>query len=324
MWLRAQRKFWLLWGWGWCEHDCPMTPAPVDPHVLPHSRAAELLAAGDLEAALETAQAELSALDAEGGDDGRWDGLRAVVLETLGTAQFRLGRAAEAEAALVQAIDRAAVALPVAEVARMRMTMCALLEDAGREVEAMKVYEVAIAAFVAADPPDHLAAARLRNNLALGCKRAGKLALAEQQYLQALEVLESELGKENEEVAALYNNIGSLYYSAGFSQQAKETFEEALGIRMRLTGGHGADVAQSLINLGTAHYELGEDEQAIQSYEKGLAILEEMLPEKARSYLSATEDFIALLGALHKDHEAAALQERRDAKMAAFPLLAEG
>ncbi len=294
-----------------------MTPASNEPNVLSHSRAAELLGAGDLEGAVHAAQSELAALDADARDDERWHGLRALVLETLGTANFKLSQPDDAERHLLQAIEFASSSLPVSDVARMRMTLCALLEDAGREDEAMKVYEAAVAAFEAADPPDHLAAARLRNNLGLGFKRMGKFALAEQHYLRALEVMENALGKDNEEVASLYNNIGSLYYSAGFAPQARETFEETLAIRTTLLGPEHPDVAQSLINLGTACYELGDNDRAVECYEKGIAILESLLPDKARSYQTATEDFIALLGALGRDQDAASIQQARDAKLAA-------
>lgn len=299
-----------------------MTPASKDPNALSQSRAAQLLAADDLTAAVDAARSELAALEGADAADSRWDGLRASALETLGTAMFKLGQSAEAEDSLRQAIALAETALPVADVARIRMTLCALMEDAGREEEAMSIYEAAADAFDAAEPPDPLAAARLRNNLAMGYKRAEKFALAEQHYLRALEVMENTLGKEDEEVASLYNNIGSLYYSAGFAQQAGETFAEALELRKRLLGPEHADVAQSLINLGSTQYELGQDEQALQNYAEAVSILEKLLPDKARSYMAATDDYIALLGALRKDDAAAAQQKRRDAKLADFPELA--
>jgi tetratricopeptide (TPR) repeat protein len=293
-----------------------MTLASASPSALPHSRAAELLAAGQLTAAVASAQSELTALDAAPQSDPRWQGLRAALLETLGTAQFKLSQATEAEHSLLQAIEQAANVLPAAAVARIRMTLCAVLEDAGREADAMPVYEAAIADFISAQPPETMAAARLRNNLALGYKRAGKFALAEQHYLLALEAMESALGKQHEEVAALYNNIGSLYYSAGFALQAKETFDEALAVRRAIHGDTHPDVAQSLINLGSASYETGDHAQAVACFEEGVAILEKLLPEKARSYETATDDFIALLGALGRDHQAADLQEKRNAALA--------
>jgi len=295
-----------------------MTSASADPNVLSHSHAAELLAANDLAAAVDAARTELAALENEPEANSRWDGLRAFAHETLGTALFRLDQSDEAESALLRAISLAETALPLADVARMRMTLCALLEDAGREDDAMRIYEAAVEAFEAAEPPDHLAAARLRNNLGLGFKRIGKFALAEQHYLRALEVMETALGKDNEEVASLYNNIGSLYYSAGFAPQARETFEETLAIRMGTLGPQHPDVAQSLINLGTACYELGDNDRAVECYEQGVAILENLLPEKARNYRTATDDFISLLGALGRDHDAATLQETRDAKLSAY------
>lgn len=167
----------------------------------------------------------------------------------------------------------------------------------------------------AADPPDVLGAARVRNNLALHYKQQGNYALAEQHYLRSMEVLETSLGKECEEVGSLYNNVGSLYYSAGFAEQAKEAFQEALAIRKAVLGDNHPDVAQSLINLGIVHYELGEDEAALQCYQEGIGILESLLPDKELSYLAATDDYIALLGALGKDHEAAEFQEQRDARL---------
>lgn len=236
----------------------------------------------------------------------------------MGAEKREAGETEEAIKLYQAALDKAlAKELNVEVLAHIRTQLAVLIDHAGREDEAIPVYEQAIKDLGAMESPDLITAGQLRNNLAMIYKRHGRFALAEQHYLGAVEALENALGKGSEDVASLYNNLGGLYYAAGFADQAKEVFLEALDMRLALHGPDHPDVAQTHCNLGSVYYELGDNAAAQKSFETCLAILEAHIQDEAASFEAVGNDYIGLLGAIEEDAKAAAFQKHMNDVLAA-------
>ncbi len=282
-------------------------PANVERQV------AHLLEEGQLEQAAPLAAAALASARNAYAEDEKWLALLLPALESQGDVHRAAGDFADAEALYVEALKHvASPEMSPAQQARLHTSLATLLDASGREADAMPVYEKAITALEALDPPDLATSGQLRNNVAMAYKRVGKFALAEQHYLRSVEILEGLHGRESEEASSLYNNLGGLYYAAGFPDQAKEMFLEALEIRQEILGDQHTDVAQSLSNLAIACHELGDDAAAQENYERSLRILEGHLedPNEAKSYDSVGQDYISLLSSLGETAKAATFQKR--------------
>jgi tetratricopeptide (TPR) repeat protein len=292
----------------------PNTPVSDSPPTLvssPENPAVALLAAGKLEEALHSASEVLAACRSEASQNPAALPSVFAALQVMGDVQRELGDVAAAEATYGEALEVAAkTAIPLDEIARMRTQLATLLDFSEREALAAPLYEQAISDYEALQPPDEIAAAQIRNNLAMIYKGLGKFALAEQHYLCSLEALEQNMGRDSEEVASVYNNLGSLYYTAGFPDQAKEMFGEGLSIREKILGENHADVAQSLCNIATAKHELGENNAALLDFERSLRILELYVKDKAASYEAVGLDYISLLENLGDERKAAAFRKR--------------
>jgi tetratricopeptide (TPR) repeat protein len=274
---------------------------------------ASLLEDGHLDAAAKLAATALASARKAYAEDAKWLPLLLPALESQGDVSRAAGDVAEAEALYSEALSHeASPDMSPAQRARLRTALATLLDAAGRESDAMPVYEKAIAELEALDPPELPTSGQLRNNVAMAYKRVGKFALAEQHYLRSVEILEALHGRNSEEASSLYNNLGGLYYAAGFPDQAKEMFIEALEIRQEILGEDHPDVAQSLSNLAIACHELGDDAAAQEHYEHSLRILEGHLqdPGEAKSYDTVGQDYIALLSSLGENTKAATFQKR--------------
>lgn len=270
-----------------------------------------LIQEGDLSQARELGSKALAAAREAAADQPSW---RSVLMQAL----FDMGRVehlqAKQEAAEKLYREAALLGEELKDqrqlLAKVRTSLAVLLDEMGQAEAATAACEEAVKDLETAG--DKMTAARLRNNLALGYKRQGRFALAEQHYLVSIEIIEAELGRETEEVGSLYNNLGGLYYAAGFPDQAKDMFTEALEVRRPLLGELHPDVAQSLSNLAAVCYELSEMDEAQKHYQAALTILETHLkdPEEAASYEAVTLDYIALLNALNEEGKASTAEKR--------------
>ena len=288
-----------------------MSPSVAHPIDISESEPTSPSATREGDEAVRAATAAVSSARTAVADDSKFGPMLVQALEDLARVKREAGQFDEALALYREAEDKAmAAAMDIARLSRLRTGLAALLDDLGRESEALPVYERAIKDLEAMQPPDMVMAGQLRNNLAMNYKRLNKFALAEQHYLAAIEALEGSLGRETEEVSSLFNNLGGLYYAAGFPDQAKSMFMDAMEIRLRLLGPGHPDMAQSHCNLGTVQYELGDNVAAQLSYEQSLRILEAHIKDEAASYEAVGMDYIAMLGAIDEDDKAAAFEKR--------------
>ena len=98
------------------------------------------------------------------------------------------------------------------------------------------------------------------NCLAIGQKKNGDPAAAEETYRRALSVYEEIYGKDaqNLSIAAVLHNLGVLYEDQRDHARAKDYYKRALDIRLVLLGDHNKDTAASWGHYGLICGRLGD------------------------------------------------------------------
>jgi tetratricopeptide (TPR) repeat protein len=275
--------------------------------------------AGQLEKARELGTAALAAARSAAAESHGWQNVLVEALYDMALLEQSEGNNTQSENYYTESLELAEklTADHRALRAKVRLGFATLLDQSLQNDRAISVYEECVKDLEALG--DKVTTGRLRNNLAMHYKKQGRHALAEQHYLRAVELLESELGRSSEEVGSLYNNLGGLYYAAGFPEQAKEMFQEALDVRVPLLGDQHPDVSQSTSNLAAVCYELGDYAAAQSHYDRALNILESHLADEqeAASYEAVSLDYIALLNAINEEGKATDVENRLRQKLSA-------
>lgn len=162
-------------------------------------------------------------------------------------------------------------------------------KEALEELAAKGSEENAEAENVGPSPEDKKKARKL-NNLGVTSFHNGELALARDQFEEAVELDEgfaecfnnlglvyTELGEEenatdafstaiklNPELHAAYNNLGYVFYKQGSYDQAIEMYNESLG--------RSASNSSAYTNLGNAYFKQGNRDEARRAWEKALEL----------------------------------------------------
>ena len=100
----------------------------------------------------------------------------------------------------------------------------------------------------------------------------GRYKEAEPLYVQALGLMEKNLGPDHPSVATALNNLAELYRAHGRYAEAELLHRRALGIREKALGPNHPEVAQSLSNLGRILDLRGQLDAAEKLYLRALAI----------------------------------------------------
>lgn len=120
---------------------------------------------------------------------------------------------------------------------------------------------------------DHPKYATHRANLATVQEEAGKLADAEQGYLEAVRVYEQVLGRDGHpNLIDTYANLGSLLRRTGNFATAKEHLCKALGLDQQLRGPDHTLVGNDHALLGRLYLDMGNVPAACEQFNKALAI----------------------------------------------------
>lgn len=136
--------------------------------------------------------------------------------------------------------------------ARLATKLAILAEARGDGEAALRSYEMAVAAHLAAH--DHSELPTLLNNLG-GLHRAmGDLPAAEECYQRALAEAVAAHGADHPEVALIANNFAVACTDNGNLTKAEDLHLRALQIRERAFGARHPDVGQSLANLAAVYH----------------------------------------------------------------------
>jgi len=116
---------------------------------------------------------------------------------------------------------------------------------------------------------------------------------AEAGYLEALELLEAELGPRHLGVARTRNNLGNLYQELSRFEEAMAQFEAAISIRTETLGEAHPDVAQSLVGMANTMGGMGEHDEALAAHSRALTIYRGALGEDHVLVALASENLAA-------------------------------
>ncbi len=85
---------------------------------------------------------------------------------------------------------------------------------------------------------------------------------AEKWYVDAIEIREKTLGKNNRDYAGSLSNLGALYNQMGNFEKAKPLLLEVKSIRLKLVGNEHPEYAASLNNLANLYRDMGSFDEA--------------------------------------------------------------
>ncbi len=243
-------------------------------------RVETLRAAGELEEALHAAHAAVERAQHTLGPDLDSIDAFANALELRGDIHRQLGNFELSRDDYRQALDQLEERPDrVAQIGRLHAGLGAAHDSMGREDKAGEQWLLAIDFFKLHEPPLMLDVVAMDNNLGFLYKAAGNLEMAETHFLRALEILHSQVGKDNEQTATVASNLGALYQAAGFAEQSRQMHEIALETRRKLLGEEHPDTAQSHNNLALALLSTGDRAWARRHFERALADFEALGPE---------------------------------------------
>ena len=133
---------------------------------------------------------------------------------------------------------------------------------------ARSAYELATTTF----GPDHINTADSMLKVGIVAETLGDTGTAKQQMLNALNILEKQLGSTHEDIAVVLTNLANVYFEDNEPELSEQNHKRALTIRRQAFGDVDATVAQSLYNLAVLYDDLQEHEKAIEHYEQAIRI----------------------------------------------------
>jgi tetratricopeptide (TPR) repeat protein len=101
-----------------------------------------------------------------------------------------------------------------------------------------------------------------QNNLAALYHSQGKYLLAEQLYLQSLQIKKRILGEENTEVALNLQNLAACYSARGRYEEAEDLFKRSIKMRESLLGENHPDLITTLENYALLLRKLNREQEA--------------------------------------------------------------
>ena len=272
-----------------------------------------LLLTGQYEAAVELAQS----VDARP-DASSWAPFHAGLSLRLGRALGGRGDLDAAESRLVdgylEAVDSQSVDVASATALALANLLGVQRQEPARGMLWMRLAEVHERA--RGETPLRRAVQLHRRSSLL--KQLERFDEAEAGYLEAVTLLEAELGPGHLLVARTRNNLGSLYQELSRFDEAMSQYEAAIAIRRELLGDAHPDVAQTLEGMANTVGVMGDRDEALALHLRGLTIYQAALGDDhvlvalARGNLATT--YLALRQlepALEHATEAAKIYEAR-------------
>ena len=150
--------------------------------------------------------------------------------------------------------------------ARIQLTQCRLLRDAGDLPGAIKACEHALTLDTRGARLDW----SMRSTLASLYERTGQLHEARESLLVLRARASQNLGEAHPRVGGMTMNLGSVALSAGEFDEAIALFHQAADIFRVVYGPNHKWVVSCLMNIGKAHSQVARFEQASEAYEQAL------------------------------------------------------
>jgi tetratricopeptide (TPR) repeat protein len=218
--------------------------------------------AGEFDIALRDLE---SALALERADEGHPS---PAVLTDLGRVLHSLGRTAEAEAMLAEAIAVAERDMGEAhpQVGKVLAYVGMVHVESGRNEEALAAHERELAIFTAALPDDHMLVAFGLANVAGIETYLQRHEAARPKFERARTIVQQRLGAEHPNVGRITMNIAESWRIAGDLDRSLEEYESALATLVAALGAEHPDTARCRTNLASVLYSRGRYEDAGREY----------------------------------------------------------
>ncbi len=236
-----------------------------------------------LDALLLTAQYDAAVEAAEGVDarpDARsWAPFHAELSLRLGRALSGRGDFEAAESQLVDGYLEAVDSQRADIASGLALELATLLgvqrQEPGRGMLWMRLSEVHERA--RGETPLRRAALLHRRSSLL--KQLRRFDEAEAGYLEAVELLQANLGTEHLLVARTRNNLGNLYEEVSRFDEAMTQYDVALSIRQQILGDTHPDVAQTLVGMANAVGQKGDRRESLVLHQRALDTYQAALGE---------------------------------------------
>jgi tetratricopeptide (TPR) repeat protein len=177
--------------------------------------------------------------------------------------------------------------------------------DAGHPAQAEPLLRRSLAAFERDANARQIAAGS--SSLASVYRRMGKLSLAEQAWLRALEIDRREFGEEHPQVATILESLSELYSAQRRFDEAREYASHALNIMRRLDP-QSPPVAGALSILALSKQREMQLEAAAADYALALAILRASGSMGDQIAIEIMDRYSVVLATLHRTREAKQMQ----------------
>jgi CHAT domain-containing protein/tetratricopeptide (TPR) repeat protein len=256
-------------------HAQDSTPRPDDEANALVSRALQLYASGNCDAALPVGQKAADLLRARG-DAQSADFAFALVVQ--GLCFKRLQRVAEAERVYRQAIDiyERVQGPNGGDLAIALDNLASLYADNGRLAEAEQLRLRALQIFQATLDPASPHIATTLQNLAVLYMYQGLLPKAQEYFLQALAAAEKAYGPDSSQVAVMADNLAGVYREQRRFDQAEAMYLRAISVFEKVAGSDHPDTALALQNYAILLSEMGKSDDAEANLKRALAINERL------------------------------------------------
>ncbi|MEM7349872.1 MAG: serine/threonine-protein kinase, partial [Acidobacteriota bacterium] len=204
---------------------------------------------------------------------------RAALLDTVGSVYGALGRPAQGEPFVVEALEirRQHLGAEAPEVAESLVNLTQALTEQARfdeaEVRARELLEISEAR-VGSQSPE---LAEAINRLAIVLHNQGELEESVSWQERAIDLLEAGGATDEREYHVGLNHLGTLLLDLGRQDEAIAALRKCLEVRERLLGPGSDDVAQTLNNLGLAMLQLERFEEGIAYLQRSVEIREQVL-----------------------------------------------
>ena len=203
-------------------------------------------------------------------------GEAASILSSIGFAQLKLGRYAEAEQSLSQArtVLMAEFGSDHQIVANLNSRMGSLFSVQARFAEAVEAYSSALASNRARVGEQHPQVGTSHNNLAALYYRMGRYDDAAVHYQAALAIQQAIHAPDHPSVSIIENNLAALYVRIGQPELALPLALSALAKRRRVLGATNLEVGVTAYHAACAERDLGNYAAADALFAEATAIVE--------------------------------------------------
>jgi tetratricopeptide (TPR) repeat protein len=235
--------------------------------------------------------------------------LRGTVMYAHATELMEVGRNAEAQALLEQALGLAEARGSVTAVGQVLQALAKCRQRLGDYAGAVATARRAIAELEAAFGPMHRQLAALHNDLANDLLALGESATALEHIGRSTQIVLANYGPDHSTLAANQGNLAKVMLDLGRLEDAVVAFRESRATFGRALGPKHPTAAMMDCATAMVLRKLGRQEEALTEVTAGMAIYGEQVPPGDCSLLACTAIRGQVLHRLGRDREAVLLVE---------------